>query len=352
MTDTTKHSANLVEAKSKVDDAEKAVIAITETEKGIAELKEKYTGVVFEVTTTAGMDEAKKARAEIREPRYTIEHLRKDAKAPILALGRAVDSIAKDLTAQILELEEPIDQQIKAEEERKAEEKRKAEEAERNRIQAHRNNIDSLRLAVDKVCSNHKLDPDDVDKLITVHESMPVTDAYEEFFDEALRNWNECLDKLKAHKDAMTERVAEEQRQRERDAELEQLRKEKAEREEAERKERERKAAIKAEMDRKAAAIPPVEEQLGGGSITEDPDDKPNYTNEPVPRPHEMPVGMTDVPPHRPQPPAFETDPITAPVEYPGSNAICEAVSKHFNVPLLTAIEWMHEVAAEINNEE
>lgn len=333
----TEKTLNLVEAKARIDNAEKAVTAITDTEKGIAELNKKYAGVVFEVTTTKGMDEAKAARKEIREPRYTIEHLRKDAKAPVLALGRVVDSIAADLTRQILEIEEPIDKQIKDEEARKAEEKRLAEEAERKRVAAHRDNIDALRLAVDHVCSDNKLEPDDVDKLIAVHESMPVTDAYEEFFDEAQQSWEVCLVKLRLHKQAMVERLAEEKRQAERDAELEQLRREKEEREEADRKEAERKAAVKAELERKAAekaaAIPPVEEQLG-----EMPIDLPGVGT--VPDPQKPTIDEETA--------YIETQQPDYVQDYPGTDPIVEAVAKHFDVPLLTAIAWMQRFAEEV----
>ena len=47
--------------------------ALTEFEKieaGLADLRAKYGGVVFDVTTTAGMEEAVVARREIRDPRY------------------------------------------------------------------------------------------------------------------------------------------------------------------------------------------------------------------------------------------------------------------------------------------
>ena len=333
-------TANLVEAKSKVDDAEKAVLAITETEKGIAELKQKYGGVVFEVTTTQGMTEAKQARKEIREPRYTIEHLRKDAKAPILALGRAVDSIAADLTAQVLAIEEPIDKQIKDEEERKAEEKRLAEEAERKRIDDIKARIAKLHDDVLFITKDHKATPKYVDLCISGYMQLEIDDSYGEFREDAQRTYDAGLVALEAHSKAMTERVAEEKRQAERDAELEQLRREKEEREETDRKEAQRKAEIKAEADRKAAEAmpPPVEEQLSplaAATIPAGPQVEP------------FPVGMTDVPPHRPQPPAFEQRDVKVVPPYPGSNAIVEAVVQHFNVDLQTANHWLMKYAAE-----
>ena len=78
-----------------VVEVQNAVAEFDKVAAGLAELKGKYAGVVFDVTTTKGMDEAKAARAAIREPRYEIERVRKAAKAPILKLGKELDDRAK-----------------------------------------------------------------------------------------------------------------------------------------------------------------------------------------------------------------------------------------------------------------
>jgi colicin import membrane protein len=107
-------------------------------EAGLAALREKHGNTIYEVTTTAGMDAAKAARAEIREPRFAVEKVRKAAKAPLLELGRRIDAEAIRITDAILAIEEPIDDQIKAEEARKAAEKeaKRAAEVERLRLEA------------------------------------------------------------------------------------------------------------------------------------------------------------------------------------------------------------------------
>jgi hypothetical protein len=107
-------------------------------EAGLAALRERHGNTVYEVTTTAGMDAAKAARAEIREPRFAVEKVRKAAKAPLLELGRRIDAEAIRITEAILAIEEPIDDQIKAEEARKAAEKeaKRAAEVERLRLEA------------------------------------------------------------------------------------------------------------------------------------------------------------------------------------------------------------------------
>ena len=100
---------------------------------GLNDLKTKYTGVVFDVTTGAGMDEAKEARAAVRDPRYKVERIRKDSKRKLAAIGKEIDKEAEFLTVQLLALEAPIDAQVKAEEKRKDDERAKKVEAERQR---------------------------------------------------------------------------------------------------------------------------------------------------------------------------------------------------------------------------
>ena len=96
-----------------------ALAEFSRVEAGIAALTKAYAGVVYDVTTTEGMGAAREARRIIREPRYEVEKVRKDAKAPLLALGKEIDAEAKRITAALLAIEEPIDQQIAAEEARK-----------------------------------------------------------------------------------------------------------------------------------------------------------------------------------------------------------------------------------------
>lgn len=70
---------------------------------GIADLVKKYDGVVYDVTTTKGMNEAKEARKEIRAPRYAIEQVRKakgsELKAIATATLYAAAEEARDLLA-------------------------------------------------------------------------------------------------------------------------------------------------------------------------------------------------------------------------------------------------------------
>lgn len=100
-------------------------------EAGFAVLETRYANVVYDVTTTKGMEDAKKARQEIRQVRYNAQALLKEAKAPLNTLKEQVTETADKIIERILKTEEPIDAQIKAEEDRKA-----AEKAERERLEA------------------------------------------------------------------------------------------------------------------------------------------------------------------------------------------------------------------------
>ena len=126
---------------------EKAATEIAEyskTEAGLAALRERMAGVAYDLTTTKGMTIAKADRAEVRGLRTGLEATRKEIKAPALAHCKLIDEEAKRITAALLELEEPIDQQIKAREAEIEAEKATREAAERARILAITDRISDL----------------------------------------------------------------------------------------------------------------------------------------------------------------------------------------------------------------
>ncbi len=117
--------ANAVE----VSPLSKALVQIDGLATGLADLQRQYRGVIFEVRTPQGMKAAKAARLAIRQPRYRLEHTRKDAK-------RLIEAEAERITAALLEIEEPIHLQITTEETRRETERLAAIEAERVRVEA------------------------------------------------------------------------------------------------------------------------------------------------------------------------------------------------------------------------
>jgi len=111
-----------------------ALVEFSKVAAGIAALKAKYHGVLYPVSTTQGMQDARDARAAVREPRLDVERIRISAKRPLLDLGRKLDAEAARITAELEAIEAPIAQQIKSEESRKeAERKAKAEAEERRK---------------------------------------------------------------------------------------------------------------------------------------------------------------------------------------------------------------------------
>lgn len=85
----------------------------------LSELRSRYKQATYAVATKEGMKEAKEARAELRGYRTKLEAKRKEIKAPALARCNLIDSEANRITEELVALEKPIAEQIKAEEERK-----------------------------------------------------------------------------------------------------------------------------------------------------------------------------------------------------------------------------------------
>lgn len=172
-------------------DLQKVGAALTEYSKvdaGLAQLRQTYGAVIYDVKTTAGMDAARKARLAVREPRYRVEEIRKSAKAPLLALGKQIDGEAKRITAALLEIETPIDEQIRAEETRRETERKAKEEAERARVLAIQTKLAKLQSLPEAYTS--ALAPAKLAEIITQLEAG-LTFDYQEFSDaaEALRQF-------------------------------------------------------------------------------------------------------------------------------------------------------------------
>lgn len=115
-----------------------AIAAFSKTEAGLAELRGRLAGVVFDVTTKEGMTAAREARRELVSLRSTLEDARKEEKSDLIERGRLIDAEAKRVRSAIIEIEQPIDDQVRAEEARKErlrEDAIRAERAEAARVQ-------------------------------------------------------------------------------------------------------------------------------------------------------------------------------------------------------------------------
>lgn len=208
---------------------------------GIAAIELQHPkNMAVDVTTTAGMKAAVLARAAWRDPRIAVEKARKAAKAPVLELGKQIDTFAAGLEAQLREGEDNYDKQIKAEETRKEAERAAKAEAERVRVAAHQDRIThDIRGAAAGAVGRSSADIEVILKDVV---AIVIDASFEEFQGQAQLAKDETLDKLremhaaalaheaeqariKAEQEAEAARIAAER------AELEKLRAEAAERE-------------------------------------------------------------------------------------------------------------------------
>jgi septal ring factor EnvC (AmiA/AmiB activator) len=223
------------------------IVEYSSTAAALAELRSRYAAP-FDVATAKGMALAKEARAEVRGYRTALETLRKEIKAPALERCRLIDDEAKRITAELLKIEEPIDQQIKAEEQRREAEKTAKARAETARIAAIAARISGIRNRVSAVANQPAAAIRAEWTQVQALELAPAD--FEEFMPDAITALNETRAALAT---VLLERVAYEEEQArlqtEREAEEARL---KAEREELARL-REAEAARQAEQARIAA---------------------------------------------------------------------------------------------------
>jgi chromosome segregation ATPase len=113
--------------------------------KRLADAKTLADAATFDVTTTAGMAVAVKHRATFREIRVESEKARKIRKAPILEIGKLLDSRQKEIESEIEPFESRFDDAIKAEEARKEVEKAAKAAAEKARVDGIRAKIEQIK---------------------------------------------------------------------------------------------------------------------------------------------------------------------------------------------------------------
>jgi colicin import membrane protein len=218
------------------------------TAAALSDLRTMYADVVYDVTTGKGMDQAKKARATLRDLRVSLEKTRVEIKAPALERCRQIDSEAKRITAELSALEDPIDEQIKSEEQRKERERAAREEAERQRIAENHRRFEEIRTRPALAAG---ATVEQIDALLVDAEAVDPATFAEDMRDAASYERQLAINGLKAARDR--------REQQDKDAaELEQLRAERAavdaERERLAQAERDRvEAAERAERERQEA---------------------------------------------------------------------------------------------------
>lgn len=307
-----------IEIKKDIENVSNSVEAISKTRAGIAELVKRFRGAVFDVRTPKGMKDAKSAAAVIKTPRFAIERLRKEAKAPILALGRSLDKMAGDLTAQIRALEDPIVLQIQSEVNRVERERQDLVDAENNRVNVIKEKIANLFDGVDQVICSNRTSANLV-KCIAAYKSRPIDrQEYAEFFRDAETTWSAAVARLEAHLKLVITREAEDKQIAADRAELEQLRK-----------------TVAATQPAPTTDEIPMSTNIG----TSD-DSNP----EPVVDDETLSEG--------PQQDSCHSDDTQDATEYPGDQAIAVALADYFGVPVQTSTMWMAALKSSDNKRE
>lgn len=200
----------------------------------LAKAKKDANGVTYDITTTVGMEVAKKMRASFREIRTTAENTRKERKAPIIQIGKLLDSKYQELEVEIRQHEDKYDADIKKEEKRKEDEKQRKIAEERARVEAIENRIANIR----SIPNRHlQSDSATISKVIDEQASLVLNSSeYEEFLEDAINAVNASLVDLESMRKLA---VTREEDARRADAERAELARLRAEREQEQKRQEE-----------------------------------------------------------------------------------------------------------------
>lgn len=227
--------------------SEHALAPFSATEAALTEMRQRVADHTFDCTTTKGDQEARASRMQLVKLRTSLDKLRKDLNDDDQQRIATRNGEAKRITAAILELEEPIDAQIKAQE-AVVEQARQAREAkERARLASQDAGLAAIiQLPLAYV---HRLAADiqaGIDRL----RDQDMTGFDDDYIARALRAQRDVLGQLTAMHEAAAQHEAEKAKMDADRAENERVAKEAAEargREQAE-------AAAKREAETKALA--------------------------------------------------------------------------------------------------
>jgi colicin import membrane protein len=320
-------------------EVQNAVAQMNKVEAGLEALRKEYRGVLYPVATAAGMEAAKLARRLIREPRFEVEKIRKAAKAPILALGKKLDSEAQRITRELTLIEAPIDMQITQEEDRIAAEKQARIDAEMARIREIQMRIEDIRNAP-ALCAARE--PDAISVHIFDIQGTVIDASFAEFEQEASKAKDTTLAALRGLHAAAVAREVENARIAAERAELAKLRREQEERERADkvkRDEEERVArearnaeAVRIAGEHRAQREAFEREQAEARERQAAEDRRIAEDRAKLQREQEALRKANELPPARKN------------VHNPGREAIAEVVSHFYSVEASTAMRWLREI--------
>jgi hypothetical protein len=183
-----------------------AIAEFNQTASGIAELSARLKNVIHDVDTKDGMDAARKDRRECVTLRTSLESRRKDLKSGLLAQGKLLDGEAARIEAEILLLEKPIDDAIKAKEQQLADEKAERDRIERERVAEIRAAISRLvQRPIDAIGLNVAGLDNIIEKMTA---SPPTVEQFQELTVEAIAAYEHSLRQLR---DARAKKAAQEE---------------------------------------------------------------------------------------------------------------------------------------------
>lgn len=162
-------------------------------------LAEKYRAVAYDVTTTKGMDAAKKARLDLRENgRYAVQRAERAVKDEVNDLKRVIAPKVESLIAIVQPVEDHVHGQITAQEEKLA-----AEKAERERIEAERKAKHETGIATIRgyVAAAHGRSSEQIESGRTRLLGVMIGDDWQEYREQAEAALTETLATLQAMRD-------------------------------------------------------------------------------------------------------------------------------------------------------
>lgn len=173
-------------------------------------LADKYRDCVYAVATTKGMQEAIAARADLRDNgRLALTKTETRVKKEVNDLKRLMGEEVERLVAITKPVEDSIDAQIKAEEERKAAAKAERERIERERVEKHEAGIAKLR-GYGERCRGKSIE--DLEQALAVLRPLPFSEEeWQEFAPKAAEALTTSIAQIEAELDVAQQRKRDEE---------------------------------------------------------------------------------------------------------------------------------------------
>jgi len=168
-----------------VDLENKAIEAFSKTDAALSVLADKYS-IVPDANTKEGYEQIKAGLKEVVSYRTSLEKKRKEIKQPYLDAGKLIDSEAKRITAQLLQLENPMKEAKQAVDDREKREKEALQAATRAKI-------DSMSSALSRAFGASS---SEISALIDEVFSVDATEGFYDLTREAIDTRNDVLEKL------------------------------------------------------------------------------------------------------------------------------------------------------------